>query len=268
MLISTRELAAELESSGSPLLLDLRPAERFARGSLPGAFHLDLWGLSLTDTSEAPLQAFSWMIAHLFSLRGVTAERPVVVYEEDSGIRAARALWFLDYFGHPRARVLDGGINAWIAEGLPLSRDFPAPTPSDWHGTPRRDLVASWQYVRARIGSPEVQLLDTRSDAEYYGELVRAKRAGAIPGAINVDWTNNLTSDGRFKSPAELAAMYGEAGLRPGAEVIAYCQGGYRAAHGYMALRLAGYPDVRNYTGSWREWGDREDLPIERPTRP
>jgi len=268
MLISVSGLAAELETASPPLLLDLRAAEHFAQGSLPGAFHLDLWGVSLIDTSDAPLRAFSWMIGHLFSLRGVTAERPVVVYEEDSGVRAARALWFLDYLGHPRARLLDGGIRAWSADRLPISREFCSPSPSEWHGSPRAELVASWKDVQQRLGDGQTRLLDTRSEAEYYGELVRARRGGAIPGAINLEWKKNLADDGRFKSAEELASMYAEAGLDPDEEVIAYCQGGYRAAHGYLALKIAGFPRVRNYTGSWKEWGDREDLPIARPRRP
>jgi thiosulfate/3-mercaptopyruvate sulfurtransferase len=268
MLISVSDLAAELETASPPLLLDLRAAELFAQGSLPGAFHLDLWGVSLIDTSDAPLRAFSWMIGHLFSLRGVTAERTVVVYEEDSGVRAARAFWFLDYLGHPRARLLDGGIRAWSADRRPISREFRSPSASEWHGNPRPELVATWRDVERRLGDREARLLDTRSEPEYYGELVRARRGGAIPGAINVEWTKNLTNDGRFKSAEELASMYAAAGLRPDDEVIAYCQGGYRAAHGYLALKIAGYPRVRNYTGSWKEWADREDLPIVHPRRP
>src|SRR6266478_2541605 len=118
MLIAPEQLATELEREAPPLLLDLRPAEAFAQGHLRGAIHLDLWGLSLIDTSEAPLRAFMWMIGHLFSLRGVTPDRPVVVYEQDSGIRAARAFWFLEYLGHPSVRLLDGGTRAWRAAGL------------------------------------------------------------------------------------------------------------------------------------------------------
>jgi 3-mercaptopyruvate sulfurtransferase SseA len=172
------------------LVLDLRPAEDFARGHLPGALHLDLWGVSLIDTDDAPLNAFMWMIGHLFSLRGVTLERPVVVYEKDSGIR------------------------------------------------------------------------------EYYGEAVRARRGGAIPGAVHLEWTNNLQADGRFKPEAELRAMYEALGVTPDREVMTYCQGGYRAAHAYLALRILGYPNVRNYTGSWKEWGDRVEAPIEIVRRP
>ena len=118
LLLTPDALAEELAGSAPPLLIDARPAEEFARGQIAGAVHLDLWGVSLIDTSEAPLKAFMWMIGHLFSLRGVTAERPVVVYEETSGLRAARVFWLLEYLGHPNVRVLDGGIGAWRRQGL------------------------------------------------------------------------------------------------------------------------------------------------------
>jgi thiosulfate/3-mercaptopyruvate sulfurtransferase len=252
-----------LAASPGALVLDLRPAEVFARGCIPGALHLDLWGVSLIDTNEAPLRAFMWMIGHLFSLRGVTPDRPVVVYERDSGIRAARAFWFLEYLGHPGVRVLDGGFAAWTTAGLPVSTDPAAPIPSTWHGTPDPARLATWRDVLDRLGRPETAIVDTRSPEEYRAELVRAARGGAIPGAVNVEWKENLTAAGRFKSGADLAALYEAAGVTPDREVVTYCQGGYRAAHTYLALRLVGYPQVRNYTGSWKEWGDRLDLPVE-----
>ncbi|NQW02607.1 MAG: sulfurtransferase [Acidobacteria bacterium] len=267
MLITPHQLYQESQGAAPPLLLDVRPAEEFAAGHLPGALHLDLWGISLIDTSDAPLRAFMWMVGHLFSLRGVTPDRPVVVYEKQSGIRAARAFWFLEYFGHPNVRVLDGGVPVWTAAGFDLTTDAVAPVPSTWHGDADDRLLATWNHVRGRLGNMDTAFVDTRSEGEYFGEVVRARRGGAIPGAVNLEWTQNLAADGTYKSAADLKAMYSAIGITHDREVVTYCQGGYRAAHTYLALRLLGFPRVRNYTGSWKEWGDREDLPVERPAR-
>ena len=264
LLTAPVDLARSLEGDARPLVIDLRPPEDFAAGHIPGAVHLDLWGVSLIDTDPAPLKAFMWMIDHLFNLRGVDAKTPVVVYDEQSGMRAARAFWFLEYLGHPRAQVLDGGFGAWVRAGLPVTREAAHPQVSGWTGAPQDHTIATWRDVKDRLGREDVVLLDTRSDAEYDGTMVRAKRGGAIPGAVHVEWTRNLSPDGAFKPADELRAMYEAAGVTPDKEVVTYCQGGYRAAHAYLALRLLGYPRVRSYTGSWKEWGDREDLPIEK----
>ena len=117
------------------------------------------------------------------------------------------------------------------------------------------------------LDKKDTAILDTRSDGEHFGTLVRAARGGAIPRSIHIEWTDNLDADGKFKSNADLKAMYDKAGITPDKEVYSYCQGGYRAAHGYIALRLLGYPKVRNYIGSWKEWGDRTDLPLEIPQK-
>ena len=263
LLTTPADLDAAQRSAAPPLVIDLRPPEEFAAGHIPGAVHLDLWGVSLIDTDPGPLKAFMWMIDHLFNLRGVTADTPVVVYDEQSGVRAARAFWFLEYFGHPRVQLLDGGFGAWRAAGLSITREAHAPPKSTWAGTPQPHSIATWRDVQARLGDPAVVLLDTRTEGEYAGATVRAKRGGRIPGAVHVEWTRNLGADGAFKPAGELRSMYEQAGVTPDKEVITYCQGGYRAAHGYLALRLLGYPRVRNYTGSWKEWGDRTELPVE-----
>jgi len=268
LLIAPNELAAALEAdeASSPLVLDLRPPEAYTAGHVPTAIHVDLWGVSLTDTDPAPLKAFMWMIEHVLAVHGVTADRPVVVYDDQSGIRAARAFWFLEYFGHPSVRVLDGGFGAWTRESLPVTRDAGPPPRSEWTGTRAEKTIATWREVREAIDEKDAIILDTRSDGEYYGTTVRAKRGGAVPGAVHLEWTQNLTPEGDFKPAAELKKMYESAGVTPDREVITYCQGGYRAAHSYLALRLLGYPRVRNYVGSWKEWGDRDDLPIEHPS--
>jgi thiosulfate/3-mercaptopyruvate sulfurtransferase len=267
LLTTPADLARRLESREPPLALDLRPAEAFARGHVPHAIHIDLWGVSLIDTDPAPLQAFMWMIDHVLNLRGVDSGTPIVVYDEQSGARAARAFWFLEYFGHEHVQVLDGGFNRWAREGFPVSQDAETPRKSRWTGAPQASRIATWRDVQARLGKTDTVIVDTRSDDEYFGTNVRAKRGGAIPGAVHLEWTNNLGADGTFKPAAELREMYEKLGVTPDREVVTYCQGGYRAAHTYLALRLLGYPRVRNYTGSWKEWGDREDLPIEHPSR-
>jgi thiosulfate/3-mercaptopyruvate sulfurtransferase len=264
LLTTAGDLRKKLDSEDL-CLIDVRPAEDFAGGHLPGAVHFDVFGLSLIDTSDAPLKAFMHMIHHIFELRGISEKNEAVVYENQSGMRAARALWFLDYFGHPNARMLDGGMQAWKAAGFATTTEAIAPKAASFKISERRDVLATAQDVLQSLNKNETAILDTRSRSEYLGTQIRAARGGAIPGAIHIEWTDNLDDSGKFKSATELQAMYSRAGITPDKEVISYCQGGYRSAHSYVALRLIGFPRIRNYIGSWKEWGDRTDLPIEQP---
>jgi thiosulfate/3-mercaptopyruvate sulfurtransferase len=264
-LLTTAEDLRKKLGSEDLCLIDVRPAEDFAGGHLPGAVHFDVFGLSLIDTSDAPLKVFMHMIHHIFELRGISEKNEAIAYENQSGMRAARALWFLDYFGHPNARMLDGGMQAWKSAGFATTTEATPPKAASFKISERRDVLATAQDVLQSLNKNETAILDTRSRAEYLGTQIRAARGGAIPGAIHIEWTDNLDNSGKFKSTAELQAMYSRAGITPDKEVISYCQGGYRAAHSYVALRLIGFPRIRNYIGSWKEWGDRTDLPIEQP---
>jgi thiosulfate/3-mercaptopyruvate sulfurtransferase len=266
LLITVSDLQKKL---GSPNLciIDTRPAEDFAQGHIPGASHFDLFGLSLVDTSEAPLRAFMFMIHHVLELRGVSETKEVVFYEGNSGMRAARGVWFLEYFGHPDVKMLDGGMQAWLASGAPVTTDGTVPKAAAFKAAERREVLATADDVLRAFDRKDTIILDTRSEGEHFGTMIRAARGGAIPHSIHIEWTDNLDAAGKFKLNEELKAMYDRAGVTPDKEIYSYCQGGYRAAHSYIALRLLGFAKVRNYIGSWKEWGDRTDLPLEIPQK-
>ncbi len=259
LLITAAELQAlipqvrDTANPRHPVLIDLRRPDLFANGHIPGAAHLDLYGISLIDTDPAPLRAFMWIIEHLLGTRGVNLDRPVIVYDEATGDRVSRAFWFLEYFGHQRVRVLDGGFASWVRAGYEVSTHADAPVDTAWAGERHPDVLATRQDVLERIDSKDAVIVDARSTEEYCGTMVRAARAGAIPHAIHLEWVRHLDPNGEFKTAAELRDLYESVGVTPGREGVSYCQGGYRAAHTYLALRLLGYPRLRNYVGSWRE---------------
>ena len=267
------------------VLIDTRPAPDFCAGHIEGAAHLDLYGISLNDTRPEPLAAFVWTLAYLMEIRGVEYDRTVVFYEENSGVRAARGFWFLEYLGHEDVHVLDGGIGTWKGAGLPVTRDaWPmygsardlrskeggriGRTGFSKHlKNPVEDRLATAQYILDHFKDPDVKIHDARSDAEYYAEHVRAARGGTIPRSVHLEWLHFIGGDGSLKPAPELREMLEGRGLTPDQEIVPFCHGGYRSAHAYLVYRLLGYPRARNYLGSWKEWGDHTDLPIEVPTR-
>jgi thiosulfate/3-mercaptopyruvate sulfurtransferase len=250
------------------ILMDLRPPEAYSNGHIPAARSFDIFGISLIDTRQQALDAFLWIIEHLIQAKGVNTDSSVVIYDDVAGMRSARLFWFLEFFGHLDVHMLNGGFNAWTAAGFPTTQQAVVPKAGNFKMKPRRELLATVDDVLGNLENPGSVIVDARSDGEYTGQLVRSARGGAIPGAIHLEWTNNLDAKGFFKSADELRAMYAAKEIPPEKEIIPHCQGGYRSAHTYVALRLIGYPKVRNYLGSWGEWGNQPDLPIEHPEKP
>ena len=270
--ITVPELASRLHDV---TLVDLRPAEDFAVGHIPGSTHVDIYGVSLNDSSDAPLNSFLAIFRVLFGSRGVRADRPVVIYDHESGERAAQAVWLLEVLGHPDVRILDGGTDAWQVAGQILTRLTEAPPPMDpakapptpppFRGQLNLDLLATRFDVHKAINNPQYAIVDVRREAEYRGTEKRARRVGTIPGAVHIFWRDHLDEHGAFRQPDEIRALYESRGVTPDKTVIPVCHGGYRSASTFIALKSLGYPDVRNYVSAWGEWGNREDSVIVIP---
>lgn len=262
-LIEADELAAAL-ACGELLLVDTRKADRYAAGHIPGAVNLSTYDVFVPDTSEARLAQFRADMARRYGAMGAHRERRVVVYEDDTGMRAARELWILEYLGHRHARMLHGGLKAWIASGGPVTTDVPQPHPARFDTAPRPELGIGADEIKARIGASGFTLIDTRDQLEWSGRdhTPCCERRGRLPGAVHLEWTE-LLENGRFKSPETIHALLRERGIDPQTELVPYCHRGARAANTFYALRYAGAARVRNYLGSWHEWSARSDLPLE-----
>ncbi|MCZ6678161.1 MAG: rhodanese-like domain-containing protein [Candidatus Poribacteria bacterium] len=222
LLISTEELMSKRDDS-SICLVDTRPTHEYVKGHIPGAIHLDLYSISLNDTSEKPFQAFMWMIAYLFQHRGVDPTKTIVWYENNSGIRASRGLWFCEYFGHEDVRVLDGGFSAWLAAGGEVSTEAVEPLEAPSFSTEAQSAThIDADAIHALLNQDDFVVLDTRTAAEHYGYAVRAARGGAIPGSIHIEWLNNLDENGAFKPANELRALYESTGITPEKRVMCY----------------------------------------------
>ncbi|MDN5766788.1 MAG: sulfurtransferase [Humibacillus sp.] len=243
----------------------------YSTGHIPGALKVD-WHVDLNDPVSRDYVDGAGF-AKVLGSRGISRETTVVIYGDKSNWWAAYALWVFTLFGHEDVRLLDGGRAKWIAEGRELTRDVPTPAAVDYPVVERDDapIRAFKDDVLAHLGRP---LVDVRSPGEFSGELLHmpdypqegAMRGGHIPGATSVPWARAANDDGTFKSRPDLEAIYlTEQGLAPEDEVVAYCRIGERSSHTWFVLtHLLGFEAVRNYDGSWTEWGNAVRVPIEK----
>jgi len=245
------------------LIIDARSFKDYHRGHIPGAVNLPLAEYHWADTSPKGIKAFTNHMERLLGFVGVSRNSHVIFYEDTSGMMAARGVWLLHYLGHDKASILDGGLRAWKKIGYKTTTHPTPPKPTAFTAHVHPEVLATINHVRNSLKDPNLSLLDVRSAEEYNGTLVRAARGGHIPRAKNVDWKRTLTRQGSLKPTAYLKRLYDREGLAMNGEIITYCQAGYRAAHSYVILKLLGYSKVRNYLGSWFEWANAQDTPVE-----
>jgi thiosulfate/3-mercaptopyruvate sulfurtransferase len=271
VLVDTQWVHDHLDDPGIRIVeVDENPA-LYAEAHIPGAIGFD-WRTDLQDPVRRSFLGADDFGA-LFGSRGIANDHTVVLYGDRNNWFAAYTYWYLKYYGHDAVKLVDGPREKWIAEGRPTTADVPAYESATFTPQPGDARIrAKREEVLAALGTA-TKLVDVRSPQEFSGELISppgyeqegAQRAGHIPGAASVPWAQAVREDGTFKSADALTELYGSKGITNGDPIIAYCRIGERSAHTWFVLHeLLGKPDVKNYDGSWTEWGNLVDVPIGR----
>jgi thiosulfate/3-mercaptopyruvate sulfurtransferase len=237
----------------------------YAAGHIPGSVFLAMGSLSNPDDPIQGQIATREQVSAALAGIGLERAQTVVLVDRQNNLQAARAYWVLKYYQHPEVHVFNGGVPKWTADGGAIDAEAVQMAASQYTAGPADETIrTTWQYVVDHVEDPQTLICDVRSPDEFLGRDVRAARGGHVPGSVNLEWTVAVQPDGTFKSAADLFALYSRAGFTPDKQIITYCQSGVRGAHTWFVLyELLGYPSVRNYDGSWNEYGNNPDSPIE-----
>jgi thiosulfate/3-mercaptopyruvate sulfurtransferase len=240
--------------------------DEYEQAHIPGAVYLD-WTEDIVDLDDpVPAQiAGPDKVADVFGRAGISDETLVVAYDNHPASQFATRLWWvLEYYGHHNVRVLNGGWKKWLAEGRPTTPEIPSYPRAVFTPRPHPVLRITAEELLGRLDDPAVSLIDARDEGQYTGAIRRGKHGGHIPGAVHLPRERLMREDGTFRPEEELQSVVAEAGLERGKQNVAYCNGGVAATSVLFTLSMLGYPSLSNYDGSWNEWGNRDDLPVER----
>ena len=249
----------------SLLVVDVSEESAYVQHHVPGAVNLPYRALIVANPPAMGLLPADGRLTEVFSYLGLTPDTHVVAYDNEGNAKAGRLLWTLDAVGHSRRSLLNGGLHAWVNEGHPAEQAANRPTSNAYTVTRNPDVIADKTFILDHLDAQDVKVLDVRTAKEFAGHDVRAGRGGHIPGAVNLDWMLALDRDRnlRLKPEAELREMLEAIGVTPDKEVIVHCQTHHRSAHTYAVLKALGYSRVRGYDGSWSDWGNDPDMPVE-----
>jgi thiosulfate/3-mercaptopyruvate sulfurtransferase len=277
LLVETQEVERHL---GNPdlRLVDLRAQgpygyEEYAFGHIPGAVYLNWQDIDDLKSNQKGLPMDQAKAEALFSRLGIDENTEVIAYDDSGGLFAARLFFVLEFFGHTKVAILNGGISKWMNEDRDLGDEDPKITPKKFVARSNPNLIATAEWVKDNLKNPAVCMVDARSPLEFQGKRTDPgrikdsdiKRGGRVPGAVLINWVDTINrEDHTFKSTAELREIFEEAGATKDREIVTYCRTGVRAAHNYFVARLLGYEKVRNYDGSWIDWGNRSGVPVEK----
>jgi thiosulfate/3-mercaptopyruvate sulfurtransferase len=272
MLVETDWVAQNLDRPNTRFVEVDVDTSAYEQGHIPGAVGWN-WKKDTQDPTVRDIPAPEAFEA-LMERSGIRNDTTVILYGDNHNWFAAYALWLMKYYGHDDVRLMNGGRQKWLAEGREMTTDEPQHMPEQYAiGEMNKHLRALRPFVEESVGHPGRAMVDVRSPGEFSGELLAppnvpqegSQRGGHIPGAQNIGWASAVAGDGTYKSRAELEELYGSRGVTGDKQVIAYCRIGERSSHSWFALTyLLGYPDVRNYDGSWTEWGSSIGVPIEK----
>ncbi len=271
VLVDTDWVAAHLNDPGVRIIESDEDPLLYDTGHIPGAVKVD-WFTTLQDPVRRDFLTRA-DFEELCSSLGIANDTTVVFYGDKSNWFAVYTFWLFEYYGHPSRRVMDGGRAKWTAENRPLVSERPSYPRTQYKASAPEMSIRAFREDVLRHLERRLPLVDVRSPKEFSGELLHmpgypqegAQRGGHIPGAVNIPWSQAVQEDGTFKAAPALRELYAGLGITPDQEIIAYCRIGERSSHTWFVLRyLLGYPRVRNYDGSWTEWGNLVGAPIEK----